>query len=143
MSERKRANQVTRVLRRTALVVGYPIVAILVLGFLGLAARYIQIELSAPPVSGEHLAYKQAYLQSVTPAPQSAPNIIIVFFDDLGWGDLSSYGNTLIDTPNIDQIALEGVLMTNFYAASPVCTPSRAALLTGRFPPRTRTERHV
>lgn len=143
MTEQKKESKAKLFFRRAALVVGYPVVAILVLGILGFATRYVQIELSAPPVSEDHLANKQEYLQSVKPAPQSAPNVIVVFFDDLGWGDLSSYGNTLIDTPSIDQVALEGLLMTDFYSASPVCTPSRAALLTGRFPPRTRTDRHV
>ncbi|MCY3565855.1 MAG: sulfatase-like hydrolase/transferase, partial [Gammaproteobacteria bacterium] len=58
------------------------------------------------------------------------PNIIVVFVDDLGYGDLSAFGATAIDTPNIDRIGEEGVIMTNWYAASNVCTPSRAGLLT-------------
>ena len=62
--------------------------------------------------------------------PAAAPNFVVVFFDDLGWGDLSSYGNRLIRTPRIDALAEEGVLLTQFYAAVPVCTPSRAAYTT-------------
>ncbi len=65
------------------------------------------------------------------------PNIILFFVDDLGWGDISLHGNQLIKTPNIDRIGTEGVTMTQFYSGSNVCSPSRAALLTGRYPPRT------
>ena len=64
------------------------------------------------------------------------PNVIIVFADDLGYGDLSSYGHPAIRTPHLDRMAREGQRWTNFYAGAPVCSPSRAALLTGRLPVR-------
>lgn len=64
------------------------------------------------------------------------PNIVYIFADDLGYGDLSCYGAKDINTPNIDQIAKQGIKFTEFYSASPVCSPSRAALLTGRYPQR-------
>lgn len=64
------------------------------------------------------------------------PNFIIIFADDLGYGDLSSYGHPSIHTPNLDRMAANGQKWTNFYAAASVCTPSRAALLTGRLPVR-------
>ena len=64
------------------------------------------------------------------------PNFIIIFCDDLGYGDLSTFGNPTITTPNLDQMAIEGQKWTQFYVADPVCTPSRAGLLTGRYPIR-------
>src|ERR1044072_762308 len=66
----------------------------------------------------------------------SSPNIIILLADDLGYGDLSCFGHPYIKTPNLDQLAKDGMRFTNFYAASPVCSPSRAGLLTGRIPNR-------
>jgi arylsulfatase len=64
------------------------------------------------------------------------PNFVVIFADDLGYGDLSCYGNREYRTPNLDRMAAEGVRFTNFYSASPGCSPSRAALLTGSYPVR-------
>jgi arylsulfatase A-like enzyme len=66
---------------------------------------------------------------------KNLPNIILILTDDQGWGDLSSNGNTNIHTPNIDNLARQGVTFENFYV-SPVCSPTRAELLTGRYHPR-------
>lgn len=63
-------------------------------------------------------------------------NFILIYTDDQGWSDLGVYGATDIETPNIDRLAAEGMRFTSFYVASPVCTPSRAALLTGAYPKR-------
>jgi arylsulfatase A-like enzyme len=64
------------------------------------------------------------------------PNLVIVYADDLGYGDLGCYGHPTIRTPHLDRLAAEGMRFTQFYSAAEVCTPSRAALLTGRYPIR-------
>ena len=69
-------------------------------------------------------------------AAEGPPNIVLIFADDLGYGDLGVYGSPNIRTPNIDSLAFAGVKLTDFYSVSPVCTPSRAGLVTGRYPVR-------
>ncbi|XP_044111491.1 N-acetylgalactosamine-6-sulfatase isoform X3 [Neovison vison] len=64
------------------------------------------------------------------------PNIVLLLMDDMGWGDLGVYGEPSRETPNLDRMAAEGMLFPNFYSANPLCSPSRAALLTGRLPIR-------
>jgi arylsulfatase A len=68
-------------------------------------------------------------------APSKTPNVVLIFCDDLGYGDLGPYGSK-IPTPNIDRLAADGIRFTNMCSADPVCSPSRAALLTGRYPTR-------
>jgi len=85
----------------------------------GLTALIIIITLSCKPVEQQRL-----------------PNIVIVFTDDQGYGDIGCYGATGFQTPNLDQIASEGMKFTNFYSAQPVCSASRAGLLTGCYPNR-------
>lgn len=67
-------------------------------------------------------------------AADDRPNIVLIFVDDLGYGDLSCYGNTKFQTPNLDRMSKEGVRLTEFYVTTPFCAPSRGALLTGRYP---------
>ncbi|MEZ6190425.1 MAG: sulfatase [Phycisphaerales bacterium] len=68
--------------------------------------------------------------------PPDAPNILLIFLDDAGYGDLGCYGNPTIRTPNLDALAAAGAKFTQFYSASPACTASRYSLLTGRYPVR-------
>jgi uncharacterized sulfatase len=70
--------------------------------------------------------------------PARRPNIVMILIDDMGWGDLSCFGNTDARTPNIDRLAAEGLRFEQFYAASPICSPSRVGLSTGQYPQRWR-----
>ena len=70
----------------------------------------------------------------VNPILAQRPNIIYIMTDDMGYGDLSCYGNKKFMTPNLDKLASQGVKFVNAYAAAPVCTPTRTALMTGRYP---------
>lgn len=72
-------------------------------------------------------------LQAQTPR---RPNIVVILADDLGYGDIGTFGATDVRTPNIDGLAANGIKLTSFYSASPVCSPTRAALITGRYPRR-------
>ncbi len=69
-------------------------------------------------------------------APRVKPNIVLVFIDDMGWGDLSCFGNREAQTPNIDRMAVEGIAFEQFYVNAPVCSPSRVAISTGQYPQR-------
>ena len=76
-----------------------------------------------------------SFVRNSPAAAAHTPNIVFILCDDLGFGDLSCYGSK-IQTPNLDRMAAEGMRFTNFCSADPVCSPSRAALLTGRYPTR-------
>ncbi|MDP6040127.1 MAG: sulfatase-like hydrolase/transferase, partial [Candidatus Latescibacteria bacterium] len=67
---------------------------------------------------------------------EQRPNVILIFCDDLGYGDLGCFGSEVNATPRLDQMAEEGMRFTDFYVAAPVCSPSRAALMTGCYPKR-------
>src|SRR5436305_14525545 len=68
--------------------------------------------------------------------PARKPNVVLILADDLGYGDLGCYGATDVRTPHLDRLAAEGTRFTDFSVVAPLCTPSRAALLTGRYPGR-------
>ena len=70
------------------------------------------------------------------------PNIVFILTDDLGWGDPRCYGHPYIKTPNLDRLAKQGTLFTQFYVNNPVCSPSRTAFMTGHFPARHRVHQH-
>lgn len=69
--------------------------------------------------------------------PAKRPNIIMILADDLGWADLQCYGSTFYETPNLDKLAKQGLKFTNSYASCPVCSPTRASMMTGKYPIKT------
>ncbi len=76
-------------------------------------------------------------------AKKTKPNIVFIYIDDLGYGDLGCYGNSTVKTPNIDKLATNGRKFTNYYANSPICSPSRVAVTTGQYPQRWRIQSYL
>ena len=115
---------------------------IMLFAMLALSVTYIFfMSLRVRPNVRDLSAGHDAYLSSIEKAGASAPNVLIILMDDMAYADISLYSylgaqNATINTPNIDSIADNGVIMDNFYAASPVCSPSRFSLLTGRYSSR-------
>ena len=96
-----------------------------------LAAHQTQAEIA--PIKSDDILNSEPTANPTS----SPPNVLFILLDDWGIGDVNVYGNhrsTRVQTPNIDQLASESVVFTNGYSASPVCSPSRAAWMTGRFP---------
>ena len=83
-----------------------------------------------------------AFVQTVDAAAKR-PNILFIMADDLGWMDLACQGNKLVETPNIDRLARQGMRFTSAYAAAPVCSPTRCAVLTGQAPARIGLTTHL
>ena len=75
-------------------------------------------------------------------AAGSSPNIIFIFADDWGYGDMSAHGSDWIETPHLDKMAAEGIDFANFTVNNPVCSPSRVAVMTGQFPARNSVHQH-
>lgn len=89
---------------------------------------------SAPTAAGSNVTGTAASVAAATPTPRPGPpDVIVILADDMGWGDLGVYGHPVIKTPNIDKLAAEGSRFDAMYVPTPVCAPSRAALLTGRY----------
>ncbi|GGF40957.1 sulfatase [Echinicola rosea] len=80
---------------------------------------------------------KQSATTEETGASDSLPNIVLIHVDDLGWTDVGAFGSDFYDTPHIDALAREGLRFTNSYAAAAICSPTRAAMMTGKYPSRT------
>ena len=77
-----------------------------------------------------------AFVIALALPAMAKPNFIVIFIDDMGYGDIGPFGSTKNETPHLDRMAKEGMKLTSFYVASPVCSPSRAALMTGSYPKR-------
>lgn len=124
-----------RWIKYLSLLVGGLLLCALLIGLLWAA---FQIFTHGQDENPEHLQAKLDYLGKISdlPQPQGRPNIVLILFDDLGYGDLGFTGSHAIATPTMDQLAAEGVVMNNFYSPAPVCTPARAGFLTGRLPLR-------
>jgi len=128
-------------LGRTIRVLGA--LALLVLGLLLALGIWgaVRLALYTQPEDPAALTRKARYLELVgADAAAGAgrpPNVVFVLFDDLGYGDVGAYGSEAVATPNLDRMAAEGVRFTDFYAPAPLCTPSRAGFLTGRYAVRT------
>ena len=112
------------------------VLTLVVAGSMFLAARVLM-----PAQMGDavHLQLKRDYLATVAEEVDTEarrPNLVVILFDDLGYGDLSSYGSRAIRTPNLDSLAADGLRFSHGYSPSPYCSASRAGLLTGRHPAR-------
>lgn len=93
------------------------------------------------------LAFIALYLQGCSAISNDSrttpPNIIVIMVDDMGWADLGCYGNEIVDTPVLDRFAKQGMFFTDAYSASPVCSPTRAAMMTGMSPARIHLTNHA
>ena len=98
---------------------------------LGIKNKYYLLALTGLIIMG---ACKEVPKNEKVSSQKEKPNIIIIYADDLGYGELGAYGATELKTPNLDKLANGGMLFTNGYASSATCTPSRYALLTGEYP---------
>jgi arylsulfatase A-like enzyme len=85
-------------------------------------------------IPGAAAARAPRHTPAIASQAERQPNILFVLIDDMGFGDLSTMGDRKVETPNLDRLARDGVLMTKFYDAAPICSASRAGFLTGRFP---------
>ena len=91
---------------------------------------------SAPVYNSGSMRLLLPLLLASLPALAASPNVVFIFIDDMGYGDLSVTGNREVETQHIDRLAAEGVRFTQFYVGSPICSPSRVAITTGQFPSR-------
>ena len=107
----------------------------------------LQMSFLTMPLWSILVAVSTGQTKSDVDAPTSSepnrPNIVLIMADDLGWKDLHCYGNKKLDTPNLDRLASQGLMFTDAYSASPVCTPTRAALMTGESPARLNITNHA
>ena len=127
--------------RRTLLKMGAAAAAAAGLGALGCSNEKDDVKFAfdadvySDPPGGIRKA--EEVIRKLRPPLGKKPNIVVIFADDLGYGDLGCYGGRAIRTPNLDRMAREGTRFTDFYASNSLCSPSRAGLLTGRYAHRT------
>lgn len=117
--------------RKPLLISLFILIVLLVYGFWPLTSKQFEIIFDK-----EKISEKQEYLNSIEPDTNGKPNIVIIIADDLGKNDISLHGNPPIQTPNIDSIGLKGAVFQEGYITSPICAPSRAGMLTGRYQQR-------
>jgi arylsulfatase A-like enzyme len=98
--------------------------------------------LAACSTTAASLAWWSRGLAADSASKVNKPNFVFIFADDLGWGDLGCYGNRQIQTPNLDKLAQQGTLFTQFYVNGSVCSPSRTSIMTSHFPARHRVHGH-
>jgi len=98
--------------------------------------RFLHGTVAAAMTAAGNSLLPDIFLEKETPRSGRSPNIIFILMDDLGWHELGCYGNTFNETPHLDRLAGQGVRFLRAYAAAPVCSPTRAALLTGQWPAR-------
>jgi arylsulfatase A-like enzyme len=113
---------------------------------LGLLLVGSRIEAAENANEGHHLLAQRIARQIVEAGPTKGkrPNILLILVDDLGWADVKCYNeHTTYETPNVDHLAARGMLFTDFYSAGPVCSPTRASILTGKYPARLHITRHL
>ncbi len=127
-----------KILSRSIRFAGTLVILGLIAGLLGVLWFGIRIVAYEQEDDVDHLTAKNDYLDSIRSAraTDDRPNVLIILFDDLGYGDLGVFGARSIATPHIDGLAEAGLRLDNYYSPSPVCTSSRAAMLTGRYAPR-------
>ncbi len=95
------------------------------------------------PLNIKHAAALIYALIALSAHAAKTPNILFIMADDLGWMDLACQGNKLVETPNLDRLAKQGMRFTDAYAAAPVCSPTRCAVLTGQAPARIGLTTHL
>lgn len=122
--------------RRIGRVGRWLVIGVAAVVLLGLAWAGGRVLFYSQSDDASHVEAKRAYLERVADVAsgrtETPPNVVLILFDDLGYGDLGAYGGRAIRTPNLDRLAAEGVLFRHAYAPSPYCSASRAGLLTGR-----------
>jgi uncharacterized sulfatase len=128
------------VLRGLTRLLGSLVLLLLVAALLGAAWLALRIARYEQTEDADSMRAKAMALEALASAAHerkgAPPNLVLILFDDLGWGDLGAYRSEAPATPRLDRLAAQGAVFEHFYSAAPYCTPSRAGLLTGRWPIR-------